>query len=122
MVIFNSNDLTNDARYAGHKIVTPITAIDIHVFYEDKKPYIEYTGVCTLDNGMKVQVCIPKMDLQLNEIEIKKESSGIPFLSTKVQVMASTEGHFVSLKPLERTVTKTELEKELGYKLNISCK
>lgn len=121
-MIFNSNGIINDERYAGHKIVTPVTPTDIKVFYEDGKPYLYYTGVCTLDYGMKVQVCIPKMDLQLNNVKITRESVGAQILSSKMQVTTGTEGHLFTLKPLERTVTKTELEKELGYKLNISYK
>lgn len=119
------DEILKDVRYAGRNIVTPVTPTDLRVFYEDKRPLLEYTGVCTLDNGMKVQVYIPKMRLQLDSIEISRiddkfEYGGVQYLmKSQLNITAGMHDEHFTIKPLERTVTKAELEKELGYKLNI---
>ena len=101
-------------------IVRPIKPTSVEVFYEDGVPYIKYIGRTELDNGLVVQVEIPKMDLILKEVVSEYDSK----YSDKAKIIASQNiyvksEHWCKFKPLARTCTKKDLEKELGYKLNI---
>lgn len=102
-------------------IVRPIKPTSVEVFYEDGVPYIKYIGRTELDNGLVVEVEIPKMDLVLNEVKVKSEDYYNK--STRITVsqnIYTKSEHWCKFKPLARTCTKKELEKELGYKLNIT--
>ena len=107
-------------------IVQSITPVSIEVFYEDQRPYIKYIGITELNNGMKVQVEIPKMDLVLNEINREEEVYEKGEWNNKLcerlvvsQNIYVKHDQWCNIVPLERICTKKELEKELGYKLNI---
>lgn len=107
-------------------IVQRITPVSIEVFYENQRPYIKYIGTTKLSNGIKVQVEIPKMDLVLNEInreeEVYEKREWNNKLCERVVVSQNIyvkHDQWCNIVPIERTCTKKDLEKELGYKLNI---
>lgn len=95
-----------------------IFPIDAKIYYEGGKPYMEYKGV-TLDcRNDKVEVYFPKIALNISEVEYIEDISGYEELN-----VTFTCGDFKLKKPvfttIERTMTKAEIEKELGYKVNI---
>lgn len=107
-------------------ICEPIKPKDVSIFIEDGVPYIKYTGTTTLSNGIKVEVEIPKMDLWLKGIECYHEDISDcinrpdkkKYMRCKKELFAVEDVGF-TVKTLERTCKKEELERELGYKLNL---
>lgn len=99
---------------------------DVKVYMENNKPYLEYTGV--IDRGdEKIKVYFPKIDLTFNVLEQFVDEQyyydrwdvpiGRVFLSH--QVMVGNTKTAYEYKVIERTMTKKELEKKLGYKVKI---
>lgn len=100
-------------------ITNPIEPTDVKVYYEDGQLYLDYKGIADTDFG-KAEIHIPKMSLNIHEIEDFGESYMLterPAL-VKCQCLASSH-EFYDIKILERDMTKKEIEKELGYKINI---
>ena len=103
----------------------PIKPKDVSIFIEDGIPYMKYIGTTTLSNGIKVEVECPKMSLVLKGMESESESVynytdyfGTPKVTTYKREIYAVEDAVFSVKTLERTCKKEDLEKELGYKLN----
>lgn len=107
----------------GRTMKSGIKPKDVKIFYEDGVPYLDYVGTASCDNGFKVQVKIPKMSLKLENITIDTETIneihkfGISIHTEKR--IYSVDEQYAIIEPIEREVTKEDLEKELGYKLNI---
>lgn len=80
-----------------------ITPTDVKIYVENGTPYLDYTGICYASNGDKIKVHFPKIDLTLTNI---------------TNVCASND-KWATFEVIEREVSKEQLEKELGYKLNI---
>jgi len=102
------------------RICKPITPTSVEVFYEDGRPYIKYTGTTVTDYGLTIQVEIPKMDLVLKEVTCECED----YYSGKARIVSSQNiyvkhDQWCKITPLRRTCSKEDLEKELGYKLDI---
>lgn len=108
-------------------LTTPIVPKNLEIFYEDETPYLKYTGEAKDSNGITYEVSIPKMSLILTDVHYKSEShyedSGFPayssFLATVTHKVHAVSDELFTIKPIERTCTKEDLEKELGYKLTI---
>lgn len=105
--------------------VTPVSA---EIFYEDGIPYMKYKGTTDTNYGTKVMVEIPKMSLALDmiedttEIDYHTNSNGKHRVvsSFKREFFATQEGVAYTVTTLSRTCSKADLEKELGYKLNLT--
>lgn len=101
-------------------IAQPIKPTDVKVYYEDERLYLDYKGIVNTNFG-KAEIHIPKMSLEIHEIEDSceyyNEFTERPAL-VKYQCFASSR-EFYDIKILERDMTKKEIEKELGYKINI---
>lgn len=102
----------------------PIKPKDVSIFIEDGVPYMKYVGTTTLSNGIKVEVEYPKMSLILKSMECESESVydctdyfGTPKVITYRREFLAVEDAAFTVKTLERTCKKEDLEKELGYKL-----
>lgn len=101
-----------------------ITPTDVKIYVENGTPYLDYTGICYASNGDKIKVHLPKVGLTLNIVTQEKEyeewkyQCGSREIFTKFNVYASN-GQLATFEVLEREVSKKQLEKELGYKLNI---
>ena len=98
------------------------------IFYENKIPYIDWKGTTILPNGCIADVHIPKMSLDINEINIDQEElyfSGYNLLSkiTKSRQIFVREGfkpdEDIIITIREKEMTKEQIEKELGYKVKI---
>ena len=107
-------------------ITSPIKPVSAEIFYEDGVPYMKYKGTTYMDNGLKVMIDIPKMSLALSEIvcatEAEYHTSAIDKVMTsyKREFFASTEGIAYKITPISRKCSKVDLEKELGYRLNLT--
>ena len=101
-----------------------ITPTDVKIYVENGTPYLDYTGTCYASNGDKIKVHLPKVDLTLTNITQEKEYEewkyqwGSREILTRFNVYASND-KWATFEVIEREVSKKQLEKELGYKLNI---
>ena len=104
-------------------IASDVRPTNVSIFYEDGLPFIKYIGTAYLKNGLKVQIEIPKMDLTLSNVtsvrdtEFKDLGGGIKIPVNYHQQMYVVKDNWFTVRPIEREVSKEELEKELGYKL-----
>ena len=108
-------------------IATDITPKDASIFYEDGVPYLKYVGTAMLDNGVLVEIELPKMDLKFKNITTKKEEiwhddkiglTGLRYLISATQnIYADRDDISVNIRPVKRRVSLEQLEKELGYKI-----
>lgn len=101
-------------------LVGPIKPTDLKIYYEDSIPYLDYKGVAETNYG-KVEIHIPKMGLMLDKMTINAESVldglGREVFTRRIYQACSSE--VFAIKTLERDMTKDQIEKELGYKVNI---
>lgn len=107
--------------------VEPLKCIDASIYYEDNKPYIDWKGETKLSDGSIVKVYIPKMGLDIKEIENNQECVMDNF-GNKIKAVHTTyvtnmiypvNGNLLELQIKEREMTKEQIEKELGYKVKI---
>lgn len=112
------------------EIVTDITPKDASIFYEDGIPYLKYVGTAMLDNGTVVEVELPKMDLKFKNITTEKEEMwhddnsgrmGSRHLVSMTQnIYADRDDVWVNIRTVKREVSLEQLEKELGYKIELT--
>lgn len=104
-------------------ITSNIQPIDVKVYVENGIPYLDYTGTCYMSDGCKCKIHIPKVGLTLTNIKsesdacydfLGRESTNLP----RFQLYAYGDEIF-TVEVIEREVSKKQLEKELGYKINI---
>lgn len=95
------------------------------IFYEDNVPYIDWKGATVLSNGSIANVHIPKMSLDINEINQEVESYSDSFVNNIIRLkQVFVKDGFkldedIIIKIKEREMTKEQIEKELGYKIKI---
>ena len=96
---------------------------DARIYTENGIPYIDWYGTYKTNDGYVLEVHIPKMSLDLSNLEMQRESiwHGDFEVSASKQCFVSNaysdETIIITIK--EREVTKKQLEKELGYKIKI---
>lgn len=107
-----------------NRIEGNITPTDVKIYMEDEAPYLDYIGTCYID-GCKCKIHFPKIGLNFSNITQEEESVDYIFLrgykhsiTTSFNVYA-TDNVCYKFEVIEREVSKKQLEKELGYKLNI---
>lgn len=110
------------------EITSTILPTDIKVFYENNKPYVHYKGKVHTSFG-DFNVDIPKMGMELHTIHRELDEvfydcmfSAGQTTSSKVTVASTLyceSDVYMSLTPVEVRMTKKEIEKKLGYKVNI---
>ena len=111
-----------------NKIESDVMPVSAEIFYEDGVPYMKYKGTTYMSNGVKVQIDIPKMSLKLSAIKDRTEVDYQTNFNGKHRVISSFKREFFAtqddiaytIKTLSRTCSKADLEKELGYKLNLT--
>ena len=109
------------------EIVTDIIPKDASIFYEDGVPYLKYVGTAMMDNGVVVEVELPKMDLKFKNITTKREvlwndgeRLGSRYLINATQnIYVDHNDVWVNIRPVKRRVSLEQLEKELGYQTQI---
>ena len=95
-----------------------VSPTDAKIFYEDNKPYLEYTGIVTGVNGEEVKIHFPKISLEFQEAEINFNRDKMTTTFSSQTLIQNPEDQMV-LQVITRNMTKKEIEKELGYKINI---
>lgn len=106
-----------------------IVPTDVHIYYEDGMPYLDYTGVTRTADGCEVKVHLPKISLVYNVLEnnIKTEDAYdnkygklIARFNVKLdqEVLIKNDNWF-DLQIIKRQMTKKQIEKELGYNITI---
>ena len=94
---------------------------DVKVFYENGTPYLEYRGVVN-NCREQVEVYLPKIALNLSAITWETDES---IIYNNARLVAEFANEFADkkdapvVKTIERTMTKEQIEKELGYKIKI---
>ena len=120
MKIINNTDkpLTNEI------LGTKLKCTKASIYYENNQPFIDWYGEARTLNGYVLECHIPKMGLDINNIENEVERCCNPFgmfiKSRQVFVkdeFAPDEDIIIEIK--EREMTKEQIEKELGYKVKI---
>lgn len=105
-------------------ITSPITPTDVKIYTEDGVPYLDYTGTFYASDGCKCKIHLPKIGLTFSKVTQEKEEEEYDYfgykqrITTAFNVFASNDEWF-KYEIIEREVSKKQLEKELGYKLNI---
>lgn len=102
-----------------------LKAKNISIFVENGQPYIHWTG--EFSNGKDVyEVDIPKMDINVDAIvedkPIEFDTLGgciIPKVSLVRHFYTVQNGVGFTITCKKREMTKEQIEKELGYKVNI---
>lgn len=104
-------------------ITSNIQPTDVKIYVENGVPYLDYTGTCYMSDGCKCKIHIPKVGLTLTSIKSESdacydslghERTILPWF----QIYAYGDEIF-TFEVIEREVSKKQLEKELGYKINI---
>ena len=106
-------------------IESPLTPTDVKIYTEDGIPYLDYTGVCYMSDGCKYKIHLPKVGLEFTNVIQEEDNATYDICGSYKQKIVldfrvfATDGKFYTYEILERDVSKKQLEKELGYKLNI---
>ena len=80
-----------------NRIETDVTPVSAEIFYEDGVPYMKYKGTTYMNNGVKVQIDIPKMSLKLSAIEDTTEVGYHTNFNGKHRVISSFKREFFAL-------------------------
>lgn len=101
-----------------------LKAKDIKVYLEDGQPYIRWVGEYQC-NGDTFEVCIPKLDVNVHaivkdnvEMTVDNHVNRIP-ITIRRDMYATEDDVFFTVTRKERKMTKEQIEKELGYKIEI---
>lgn len=104
-------------------IESDIQPTDVKIYIEDDTPYLDYTGTCYV-NGSKCKIHLPKIGLSFSKIEQEKDVEEYSYWGYKQEITMSfnifaSDGKYYKFEILERKMSKEQIEKELGYKINI---
>ena len=97
-----------------------ITPVDAKIYYENKQPYIDYTGKAIGPDGMKVTVHIPKIGLSFRQFHCKETTThncGY-ILGFNLEAFATTDED-VLFTITEREMTKEQIDAMAGCKVKI---
>ena len=97
-----------------------INPVDAKIYYENKKPYIDYIGEAIGPDGMKVTVHIPKISLSFKEFNYKEKidfCNGL-ILNFKMEAFA-TQDEDILFTITEREMTKYQINAMAGCKVKI---
>lgn len=104
-------------------ISSGVRPTDVKIYIEDGVPYLDYIGTFYATDGSKCKVHFPKIGLTFSKVMQEKEEEYDCFdykqrIITKFDIFA-VDDKWATFEVIEREVSKKQLEKELGYKLNI---
>lgn len=111
----------NRDTYKDICITNDILPVSAEIFYEDGTPYIKYVGKTISDDGTEYKVEIDKLSLVINGLEGYSETlfNGRVSIPIKRQFFANTNDVAFKLILIKRKCTIADLEKELGYKIEL---
>lgn len=104
--------------------VDKLKCTDATIFYEKEKPYLKWTGEGKTDKGISVIIDIPKISLDMIGVQFFNDYSPHGFYIDKIEHILfegnpGKENEWYTIRTKEREVSKTQLEKELGYKIKL---
>jgi len=112
-------------------IIEVVKIKDIKTELSNGKGKLSLTLECLSGDGSGIELNIPDIDLNIPSLEVSEEYEYKGSSKIQLRTLGKKEG-FISFKinedsnkslftykTIERTVTKEQLEKELGYKINI---
>ena len=111
--------MINNLRIEGSLMPT-----DVKIYTEDGTPYLDYTGTCYMSDGCKCKIHFPKIGLTFSQLTQEQEAEYVYLGGYKRKVLMNfnifaSDNKFYEFEIIEREVSKKQLEKELGYKLDI---
>lgn len=95
-----------------------VQPIDVKIYYENGVPYMEYRGITNDFSNDKFEVYFPKIGLEISEFTWEEDYCAPSRLSVTFDGFIKNLGK-PRFKITEKTMTKAQIEKELGYKVNI---
>lgn len=108
---------------------TPIISSGVHptdvkIYIEDGVPYLDYVGTFYATDDSKCKVHFPKIGLTFSKVTQEKEEEEYDYFGYKQRVITkfdifAVDDKWATFEVIEREMSKKQLEKELGYKLNI---
>lgn len=98
-----------------------IVPTDVKIYYENGTPYMEYRGVTQNPRFDKVEIYLPKISLSISSIEYTENLYDPDELHVTFsdKYLVHPHKNVFTAKTIERNMTKAQIEKELGYKVNI---
>lgn len=75
------NNLNKQISNESYIIMDNLKCTSAAIFYENDIPYIDWEGVTILSDGRIVEVHIPKMSLDIQQIENNEEHLDFPYSS-----------------------------------------
>ncbi len=124
LVCCNSPGIMIDEECVGKIVKSVDTAQNICVHTdEDNKEFISFDTIATFTDGTKANIHVPKVYLQINDItittSITQDAYSHPSISLKtVEIGCEKLPTCLIIKPIKQ-MTQAEIEKELGYKIEI---
>lgn len=107
------------------RIYEHVIPTDIRVFYEDGRPYIYYKGKLA-SRSEEWEIEIPKMDMAINTLErvtVVREDVNLFGQTLHIAPVCSEffAVHDIAyrMRKIKKKMTKQDIERELGYKVDI---
>ena len=107
------------------RICGQVVPTDIKVFYEDGQPYISYKGEF-VDDHEEWEIEIPKMSMVLNTLEKFAETvEEVNFYGPIMRWIPVCNQFFAAhdvnytMRRKKAKMTKADIERELGYRIDI---
>lgn len=105
-------------------ISSGVRPTDVKIYIEDGVPYLDYIGTFYATDGRKCKVHFPKIGLTFSKVMQEKEEEEYDYFGYKQRVITkfdifAVDDKWATFEVIEREMSKKQLEKELGYKLNI---
>lgn len=101
--------------------IANITPIDVKVYYENKTPYLDYTGEALGPDNSRIKIHIPKVRLDFRRFHCERREyrhyTGL-ILGFEQHAVLESDNH-ITFEIVEREMTKEQIEKQLGYKIKI---
>lgn len=101
--------------------IANITPVDAKIYYEDNTPYLDYVGEALAPDNTRIKIHIPKVKLSFPRFYCKRRGTqyrnGV-ILNFEANAVLDGQNE-ISFQIVEREMTKEQVEKELGYKINI---
>lgn len=96
-----------------------IKPIDVRIYYEDGVPYMEYRGITNDFCNDKFEIYLPKIKLEISEFTWTEDCCSFDSLEVTFANSNIAGLYKPQFKIIEKAMTKAQIEKELGYKINI---
>ena len=100
-------------------------AKDVNIFVEDGQCYLRYVGIIS-DGDDEYELTVPKMDMNITAITQSvdeacyKGRDAIPRkITLRRNIYVDHDANVFTLRRIKKKMTKEQIEKELGYKIEI---